>query len=98
MRSLRGRLALTYLLVVLLALAALDVLVLGAIETFSLRQRDVAAFTSANIAVNLVEPHYRAGEPAPDETGPLAAAVRSYALQSGARVMALDKAGVVVAD
>lgn len=98
MRSLSGRLALTYFLVVFLALAALDVLVLTATENFSLRQREVAAFTSTNIAVNLVEPYYRRGQPAQDTLGDLAQTVRTCALQVGARVLALDLSGRVVAD
>ncbi len=88
----------TYFLVVFLALAAVDILVLGSIETFTLRQRDVAAFTSANIAVNVVEPFYRYGA-APLAGNPaLVATVRSYAAQSGSRVLALDLGGRVVAD
>lgn len=98
MRSLRGRLALTYFLVVFLALAAVDLLVLGSLETFTLRQTEVASFTAANIAVNLVEPFYRAGQPVPAETGPLVMVVRGYAAQAGIRVLALDYGGRVVAD
>ncbi len=98
MRSLNARLAVTYFLMVLLAVAAVNVLVLGSIETFTLRQRDVAAFTSTNIAVNQVEPFYRQGQPAPGQTGPLVEAVRAYSRQLGSRVLALDAGGRVVAD
>ena len=98
MRSLRGRLAATYFLVVLLALAAVNVLAMRAIESFSLRQREVAAFTSTNIAVNLVEPLYRSGVALREPQGALLVAVRGYATQSGARVLALDREGRVLAD
>jgi signal transduction histidine kinase len=98
LRSLRGRLALTYFLVVLLALAAVDLLVLGALESFALHQRTVAAFTSTNIGVNLFEPFYRHGQPQPDADGDLSDAVRGYSVQTGARVLALDLSGRVVAD
>lgn len=98
MRSLRGRLAFTYFLVVLLALAAVDILVLGAIQSFTLHQRDVAAFTSTNIAVNMVEPFYRSGAAPLEGNAALGATVRGYAAQSGSRVLALDLGGRVVAD
>ncbi len=98
MRSLRGRLVATYFLVVFLALVAVDALVLGATETFTLRQREVAALTSANIAVNAVEPFYRYGSVPLVGNAPLVATVRSYAQQSGSRVLALDLGGQVVAD
>jgi len=98
LRSLSGRLAVTYFLVVFLALAALNLLVLGSLESFALNQRTVAAFTSTNIAVNLVEPFYRDGQPTPAHEGHLPDTVRGYAVQSGARVLALDLSGRVVAD
>jgi len=98
MRSLNSRLALTYLLIVFVALTAVNLLVLGAIEALSLRQREVAALTAANIGVNAVEPFYRPGRPALGDDPGLAEAVREYARQSGSRVLALGLGGRVVAD
>lgn len=97
MRSLRARLALTYLLVVFVALAAVDILVLAATEALTLRQRDVAALTSANVAANMVEPFYRYGT-ATEGNSALTATVRGYATQSGARVLAIAPGALVVAD
>jgi len=97
-RSLAGRLALTHLLVVLIAVAAMDALVLVAFERLALHQRQVAAFTETNIAVNLVEPYYRPGCPPLESSPGLLEVVRSYATQSGSRVLALDGSGRVVAD
>lgn len=98
MRSLGGRLVVTYFLVVFIALAAVDLLVLGSIESFTLRQRDVAAFTAANIAVNMVEPYYRPGAAPLEGNDALLATVRTAAQQTGSRVLAVAPGGRVVAD
>jgi len=96
-KSLAARLAATYLLVVFLALAAVDFLVLGSIEAFTLRQREIATFTSTNIAVNQVEPFYRDRQPGIGETA-LIQIARAHAGQSGSRVLVIDGLGRVVAD
>lgn len=97
-RGLTARLALTYLAVVFLALGAVNLLVLESLASFSLRQREVAAFTATNIGVNLVEPFFRLGPPPQDTIGQLAETARDYSRQTGARVLVLDPAGKVVAD
>lgn len=96
--SLLSRVLLLVTAVVLVVLALIGVLVVSSLETYYLREREVALLSQASVIGGLALETLRDGPPATEGRLRLERIAADYGRQLGVRVLILDAGGTVLAD